>query len=673
MKIIILFFLFVLISRLCLGQNEIDTGLIAHYPLNGNAIDISGNNLHGDLIGTQSTHDRFGNFGSAVFFNGENDFINLGSSNLLKPYPPITIAVWVNYASLPAVIWGNDFNETIYYGLRLLVNQNNIIDFSYCNGLNIGPNARKTVMADIHAPNQWVHIAGTIDINYNMQLYINGIKADIEQSGYAESLVYSDGPAVFGMLDSQTYGPPYFLNGRLDDFRLYNRVLTDREIRALVDGWDNSKNFLLSIDNVLMDNPNQIEVPVYFTIPDNKTLNSFEIDIEGFQDDVNFHYLLTENSDVLTSDWGISVYSTSEGISIAGATEISSGETRSGLFFNLIYSVEQPILENKIVPLIVTKAIVNNNSSYVETINGSITVYSDEITYGDVDLDGQVRALDASYILEYLIGGIEFNNTQFLSADVTLDSTVSGLDANIILDYLTGKVQKLPYTPDSNHIAFTGKFYMDDIVDGESALIELPIYLETQSNTFSVEGEIEFDNKKFELISVRWGKKYSNFSTTYSNNNGLVSFALFGNTIPGSDTLLTFILSNKVFVENSVVSLDRVRVNESKNQFNVASSILNMLTDVKNEVSLLNYTLDQNYPNPFNPSTTISFTIPNSEHVSLEIFDVLGRKISTLVNSKLAAGNHAFTFHADEYNSGLYLYRITSGDFIDVRKMILIK
>jgi hypothetical protein len=85
------------------------------------------------------------------------------------------------------------------------------------------------------------------------------------------------------------------------------------------------------------------------------------------------------------------------------------------------------------------------------------------------------------------------------------------------------------------------------------------------------------------------------------------------------------------------------------------------------------YTLSQNYPNPFNPATTISFSLPHSGNVSLRVFDLLGREVATLVNGFTTAGSHEVQFDATNFASGVYLYKLTSGDFTQVKKMTLMK
>ena len=85
------------------------------------------------------------------------------------------------------------------------------------------------------------------------------------------------------------------------------------------------------------------------------------------------------------------------------------------------------------------------------------------------------------------------------------------------------------------------------------------------------------------------------------------------------------------------------------------------------------FALQQNYPNPFNPSTRIAFALPRQEHVRLEVYDLLGRRVALLVDEVRPAGHHAVDFDASTLTSGLYLYRITAGDFNRSRKMMLVK
>ncbi len=85
------------------------------------------------------------------------------------------------------------------------------------------------------------------------------------------------------------------------------------------------------------------------------------------------------------------------------------------------------------------------------------------------------------------------------------------------------------------------------------------------------------------------------------------------------------------------------------------------------------YVLYQNYPNPFNPSTTISFSIPVEGNVTLKIFNVIGQQVDELVNENLSAGNYSFNWNASDQTSGIYFYQLQTGNFIETKKMVLLK
>jgi len=84
--------------------------------------------------------------------------------------------------------------------------------------------------------------------------------------------------------------------------------------------------------------------------------------------------------------------------------------------------------------------------------------------------------------------------------------------------------------------------------------------------------------------------------------------------------------------------------------------------------------LSQNYPNPFNPSTTISYALPKASDVSIEVFNILGKRVSSLVNQRKSAGNYTAQFQASNLSSGVYFYTLRiNGKVLKSQKMLLIK
>ncbi|UCE25294.1 MAG: T9SS type A sorting domain-containing protein [Candidatus Zixiibacteriota bacterium] len=92
------------------------------------------------------------------------------------------------------------------------------------------------------------------------------------------------------------------------------------------------------------------------------------------------------------------------------------------------------------------------------------------------------------------------------------------------------------------------------------------------------------------------------------------------------------------------------------------------------DVALPNeFRIEQNYPNPFNPTTAMSFALPQAAHVKLQVFDLLGRVVTTVYEGRLEAGVHNYSFDGSKVASGVYLYRLTAGDMTETRKMVLLK
>jgi len=86
-----------------------------------------------------------------------------------------------------------------------------------------------------------------------------------------------------------------------------------------------------------------------------------------------------------------------------------------------------------------------------------------------------------------------------------------------------------------------------------------------------------------------------------------------------------------------------------------------------------NYDLQQNYPNPFNSTTIINYQIPELSFVTLKVYDVLGKEVARLVNEEKPAGGYSIDFNASNFPSGIYFYQLKAGNFIQTRKMILLR
>jgi len=144
------------------------------------------------------------------------------------------------------------------------------------------------------------------------------------------------------------------------------------------------------------------------------------------------------------------------------------------------------------------------------------------------------------------------------------------------------------------------------------------------------------------------------------------------NTSAG-DTVVT--LFNNALVQNFEFDLIGKPLLINFDEGNWILKTLSTVTDAEDISKTLRYSLEQNYPNPFNPSTKIPFQIPGAEFVTLKVYDILGKEVSTLLNEHKPQGKYEVEFHPSNKNlsSGIYYYSLRAGDFLKTRKMLFIK
>lgn len=152
--------------------------------------------------------------------------------------------------------------------------------------------------------------------------------------------------------------------------------------------------------------------------------------------------------------------------------------------------------------------------------------------------------------------------------------------------------------------------------------------------------------------------------------------SLNGGITWGTDTRLTNNISNSYYPSISISgqALNIVWQDDRDGNFAIYYKHNNPLGIISsNSVIPENFSLSQNYPNPFNPSTNINIAVPKSGIVKLTIYDASGKQVELLVNQQLDAGTYKVDWNASNYPSGVYFYKMASGDFASVKKMILVK
>lgn len=164
--------------------------------------------------------------------------------------------------------------------------------------------------------------------------------------------------------------------------------------------------------------------------------------------------------------------------------------------------------------------------------------------------------------------------------------------------------------------------------------------------------------------------------TNDTNVTNITGTNFFGNIAPGEvKSQVSFPIA--IYTQNDPSSIDFIVHIFSNGNFFWSDSLtvtVPVTGIAENETNLpIEYALKQNYPNPFNPTTTINYSIPKEGLVTLKVYNILGEEVDILLNEIKQVGNYETNFDASSLSSGIYFYRLKAGDFIETKKMILMK
>jgi hypothetical protein len=172
------------------------------------------------------------------------------------------------------------------------------------------------------------------------------------------------------------------------------------------------------------------------------------------------------------------------------------------------------------------------------------------------------------------------------------------------------------------------------------------------SNDESVSGTIYLADKKDILVSTNYGDNFNLYKTLERNIVGIYKK-------PNSNKLYAA-TKYKIYE----ITPDTIQIIKS---LPIPNEVLNFYP------LSINFVLSQNYPNPFNPTTKIKYSIQQTSNVIIKVFDILGNEIEILVDEEKPAGIYEITWYAEIIPSGIYFYQLTAGNFIQTKKMILLK
>jgi hypothetical protein len=147
-----------------------------------------------------------------------------------------------------------------------------------------------------------------------------------------------------------------------------------------------------------------------------------------------------------------------------------------------------------------------------------------------------------------------------------------------------------------------------------------------------------------------------------------------GNVSSGGQDSVQFVITAPAI--DTVGAYSIIFVGDNTSYEPVGGAIVaRIMTGVRNAVPTVpkSFNLYQSYPNPSNPSTIISYDLPQKEHVTLVIYDVLGRQVKNLVDNYQEPGKYKVTFNGSNLSSGIYFYRLQAGTFTETKKLVLMK
>ena len=247
--------------------------------------------------------------------------------------------------------------------------------------------------------------------------------------------------------------------------------------------------------------------------------------------------------------------------------------------------------------------------------------------------------------------GISFNDQN--SKTITLESSATLTLNDFVMEKASGSISGTIYNSDNNEPITEGIYFV--FVFDEDGYLSTASYLNLTN---------QIDGKYF-TYGLRPGNYYV-LAISMDEFESLISLWYGGIT---EEINLNTFTPKPTIPQNAVL----VTVTEGETS---GIDFYFPLTDIgeDEEIEMVyEFELRQNYPNPYNPSTTISYSIPSQSHVTLKIFDILGREVETLVNKQQSQGNYEVSFDASNLTSGVYFYRIQAGKFVDSKKMLLLR
>ncbi|MEL0010394.1 MAG: T9SS type A sorting domain-containing protein, partial [Bacteroidota bacterium] len=416
---------------------------------------------------------------------------------------------------------------------------------------------------------------------------------------------------------------------------------------------------------------------VYLTLTDidafidDTTTTAIELDnlgnrrISGYQFAINYDPSLLK-IEVLENQTGISkdfdVYAnenTAGKLYIAGIGESGQDITMDGDLLQIMITYR----DGGTGVISLSDVIINEGDP--EAVVTSTQVSVTDILCGDVTNDFSVSALDAAFILRHTVRlspQYPLAGRDSTAADVTANGFVSAFDAAMIIKHIVGYPVTLTCRPTNaaKQVVWQPTFDWTPEFSENKNSLRVPIRISDLRTNVSA---IEIQLPKNEHITL---STISNLPMGWEHleheSDQYTTIAMFGLEDLTEETTVMLHFDIEGTVHTSLEA--EIRVNEAPKV---------SLEPIYIEAKPTEFALSQNYPNPFNPSTQIEFSIPEASQVQLEVFNMLGQKVQTLKNERMAAGYYSVVFEAGGLSSGVYFYQLRMGNQVLTKQMLLLK
>jgi len=678
------------------------TNLKAYYKMSdGTGTTLSDNggytSNHGTLTGnpTWKTSGAFSGSKNALDFDGTDDYVSIPDHYSLD-VTKMTLEMWFNWTGsgiqflIGKAVGQMELHTSTTSGMRFIPTTAVYLDTE--------PN--------IFTTNRWYHIAFIYDPSISLaKFYLDGIEKPLTLSNgdLTTPIANSESPVSLARRGDNSYK----YSGKMDEVRIWNVVRTENEIRENMFRTLSGKETALSA-YYRMDYYDGTSLADNSINGNVGTLTDMDAATDWIESNVFNTWIGSESSDWTNgSNWS--------------SGNVPSSTENVGLFkWNL--GNEASITGTPTVNSLIVASSGNPTLNSNITINGNLTINR------DVDLNGKTITLGESGFLSEgnnrffgssgaitttrNLSNITAQNVGGLGATITTNSNMESTtitrshnanqnsifrNYNIVPTTNTGLNATLVFNYNDNELhgvteANLGLFKSSD----GSNWTNVGGTLSTENNTITLSNLDGFSiwtaGDRNEALPVELtsftanatqNKVVLNWQTaTEVNNYGFeIERKIVGTSRDLSEEWVTisFIKGNGnsnspkeySFVDESVPGGKysyRLKQIDNDGKFTY-SDVVNV--DIENIPT--DYTLYQNYPNPFNPSTTIKFGLPKEGMVTLEVFNLIGEKVAPLVNKELTVGYHTIDFNGSRLSSGIYLYKITAGEFTSTKKFVLMK